>query len=50
MQKIVSVESLSKRFGNHLAVDNISFEVERGKVYGLLDRMVVENLLLWGYC
>jgi ABC-2 type transport system ATP-binding protein len=32
----LSVTGLVKRFGNHLAVDGISFEVPRGGVYGIL--------------
>ena len=30
------VEAIVKRFGNHVAVDEISFEVPRGVVYGIL--------------
>jgi ABC-2 type transport system ATP-binding protein len=33
---MISVERLSKTFGTTVAVDNISFEVERGEVLGLL--------------
>jgi len=32
----LSVSSVIKRFGNHLAVDHVSFEVPRGVVYGIL--------------
>jgi ABC-2 type transport system ATP-binding protein len=32
----LSVHGLVKRFGNHVAVDGISFEVPRGVVYGIL--------------
>src|SRR5688572_4668370 len=32
----LSVSSVVKRFGNHLAVDHVSFEVPRGVVYGVL--------------
>ena len=32
----LSVSGIVKRFGNHLAVDNISFEIPRGIVYGIL--------------
>ncbi|MDR0942014.1 MAG: ATP-binding cassette domain-containing protein [Holosporales bacterium] len=34
--KVVEAINLTKRFGNFLAVDNISFEVRRGKILGLL--------------
>ncbi len=33
---MICVESLSKRYGEKLAVDGISFEVKPGEVYGLL--------------
>lgn len=33
---VVVVESLTKRFGQHLAVDGLSFEVQRGVVTGFL--------------
>ena len=32
----IGVESLTKRFGNFTAVDNVSFRVKRGEVYGWL--------------
>jgi ABC-2 type transport system ATP-binding protein len=32
----LSVSGIVKRFGNHLAVDGVSFEVPRGVVYGIL--------------
>ena len=35
MEKILEVKNLSKKF-KHIAVDNISFDVEKGNVYGLL--------------
>jgi len=34
--KIIRVESLVKKFDSFTAVDNISFEVERGEIFGLL--------------
>lgn len=33
---ILKVEELSKNYGNHLAVDNISFEVHKGETIGLV--------------
>lgn len=33
---MIQVEHLTKRYGDHLAVDDISFTVEEGAVYGLL--------------
>jgi ABC-2 type transport system ATP-binding protein len=32
----IVVEGLTKRFGNFTAVDNVSFEVQRGEIYGFL--------------
>lgn len=34
--KILQVDSITKKFGTYKAVDNISFEVEEGKIFGLL--------------
>jgi len=36
MSTALSVRGIVKRFGNHTAVDDISFEVPRGVVYGIL--------------
>ena len=33
---MISIEHLTKYYGNHLAVDDISFEIESGHVYGFL--------------
>lgn len=33
---ILEVKGVSKSYTNHLALDNVSFEVPRGKIYGLL--------------
>ncbi|MFW6035595.1 MAG: ABC transporter ATP-binding protein [Halanaerobiales bacterium] len=33
---IINVENLSKYYGNHLAVDNISFNVKKGEIFGFL--------------
>jgi len=34
--KVISAENLTKKFGNFTAVDHISFEVERGEIFGFL--------------
>lgn len=34
--KIVEVQNVSKRYANHLALDNISLSIEKGSVFGLL--------------
>jgi ABC-2 type transport system ATP-binding protein len=36
MASVIKTESLTKRFGNFVAVDNISFEVEKGEIFGFL--------------
>jgi len=36
VDSILEIRNLSKRYGNHVAVDDISFEVPRGSVFGLL--------------
>lgn len=33
---MIEVKNLVKQYGNHLAVNSISFTVEKGKIYGLL--------------
>ena len=34
--KVIKTENLTKRFGNFTAVDNISFEVSKGEIFGFL--------------
>ena len=34
--KVIIAENLTKKFGHFTAVDNISFEVERGEIFGFL--------------
>lgn len=36
MEQVISVENLTKRYGDLVAVDNATFGVERGEVFGLL--------------
>ena len=33
---MIEVNNLVKMYGNHLAVDDLSFTIEPGKIYGLL--------------
>lgn len=33
---LIQVENISKRYGDHIAVDRLSFTVERGQIYGFL--------------
>ncbi len=36
MDKVIIAENLTKKFGDFTAVDHISFEVERGEIFGFL--------------
>lgn len=36
MDNLLLIDSVSKTYGNHKALDNVSFEVPQGTVYGLL--------------
>ena len=33
---MIEVKNLTKKYGNHTAVDNISFTIDKGKIYGFL--------------
>ena len=35
---VISVRDLTKKFGNFTAVDNISFDVEKGEIFGFLGK------------
>ena len=36
MEKIIKVENLTKKFGHFVAVDNITFDVDKGEIFGFL--------------
>lgn len=36
VKKVIEVKNLVKKYGNHLAVDHLSFTVEKGQIYGFL--------------
>jgi len=36
MENVIDVKDLTKRFGELVAVDNISFEIKRGEIFGFL--------------
>ncbi|EAO51677.1 Bacitracin transport ATP-binding protein bcrA [Bacillus thuringiensis serovar israelensis ATCC 35646] len=44
-QSIVKVDRLTKRIGSKTLVQNISFEVKKGEVVGLLGPTVLEKRL-----
>ena len=33
---MIEVSNLTKKYGNHIALDHVSFKVEKGHIYGLL--------------
>jgi ABC-type multidrug transport system ATPase subunit len=33
---LIEVKNLVKKYGNHLAIDDLSFNIEKGKIYGFL--------------
>ena len=33
---MIEVKNLTKRYGDHTAVDHLSFQVEEGQIYGFL--------------
>jgi len=36
MSKLLQVKNVSKSFGNHVALNNVSLSIEKGKIFGLL--------------
>lgn len=40
---MITVNHLTKRYGSHLAVDDISFTVQDGEIVGFLGQTVPEN-------
>src|ERR1700729_3069958 len=36
MEKVITAKELTKRFGDFTAVDKISFDVEKGEIFGFL--------------
>ena len=33
---LIQIQNITKQFSNHLALDDVSFEIEKGKIFGLL--------------
>lgn len=38
MESIIKVDSVTKKFGSDIALNNVSIEFERGKIYGIVGR------------
>ena len=38
MKKVLEIRHLTKRYGQHLALDNVNLTLEKGEVYGLIGR------------
>jgi ABC-2 type transport system ATP-binding protein len=36
MTAVIEVNGLTKRYGDHAVVDDISFHVDRGEIFGIL--------------
>ncbi|MDE7236133.1 MAG: ATP-binding cassette domain-containing protein, partial [Helicobacter japonicus] len=36
IKKVIEVSNLTKKFGDFVAVDNISFDVKKGEIFGFL--------------
>ena len=36
MEKVIQIEKLTKNFGSHRGIENITFEVSRGEIFGFL--------------
>lgn len=36
MEKVIKVEQMNKFFGSFKAIDDLSFELEGGKIYGII--------------
>lgn len=50
MPKVIEVKNLTKKYGKLLAVNNISFEVQKGEVFALLGEngpVSREKLVFW---
>ncbi|MBI3738235.1 MAG: ABC transporter ATP-binding protein, partial [Chloroflexi bacterium] len=45
-EPVISVQNLTRRFGDFVAVDHVSFEVEQGEIVGYLGPL--ENLTFYG--
>ena len=38
MAEIISIENLTKKFGDDTVIDNVNLSIERGKIYGIIGR------------
>ncbi len=38
MAEIISIENLTKKFGDVTVIDNVNLSIERGKIYGIIGR------------
>ena len=42
---MIEVSNLTKKYGDHIAVDHLSFRVEKGQIYGFLGPNVPRYIL-----
>jgi hypothetical protein len=45
---VISVDGLTKRYGSAVAVDRVSFQVDRGEIFGLLGGRTIRSARLPG--
>lgn len=45
METIIKISNLSKRFNETVALDNCSFTIEKGEVFGYLDLLALAKRL-----
>ena len=43
---MIEVSNLVKKYGDHTAVDHLSFQIEKGKIYGFLGPVSYTHLTL----
>jgi ABC-2 type transport system ATP-binding protein len=48
-ESIIVVQNLTKVFGDFLAVDDITFDMKKGEIFGLLGPNGTEKAPLFGY-
>ena len=52
MESIIKVDKVIKKFGSDIALNNVSIEFERGKIYGIVGRngsgkTVIVDIKIW---
>ena len=50
MKDMIMIQNLTKTYGKHRGVEDVTFSVREGEILGSLDRTVLENQQLFGQC